>query len=774
MMFLTVILCVGVIESEAKQDPVVKLDCRLKALIGRTDVTQAKPQALVQKLTGDIFVEVRLHSAGDAALVDLASAGLRTLAKYGGLVTGVIAQSKLLDLAALKVVSTVYPLQRPLLRSVEGQGVASTRADILRETTPGFDGTGIKVGIMSDSFGAVSEATPIIADIDDDGIMEIVGTDSQLGGELPAVVELIQDATPYFDEEGNPYPMENFYSDEGRAMAEIVHEMAPGADIAFHSAFLGVANWANGVLELAEAGCQVLVDDVVYLTMPAYQDGELSQAIEKAVKEHDAVYFSAVGNSSAQCVEMAFNDIDPDNDDGPMAKIPRGNDYHNWHPYGSDDTLDVTIEPKRSIRFTLFWENPYSGTLGAGATTDYDLYVLDKGGNLLVLSDNTQGTEEAPMGDPYEFTGIYNYSETDDLHIQIIVNKHHGPAVNFKLMFWGGGVNISRKVRSHNTPMIIGHNKSDYVMSVAAVNFNEADSDGERQNNPRRIDPTVYSSLGGRTAILFSATGEILAEPEYRFSPDIASIDGANNSFFGSDSDIDDDDLPNFFGTSAAAPHAAAIAAIMRQANPALTSKEICDLMREAATDIFMPGVDFYTGWGFLYADDALRAVPNPIMPLEPTPVATPTVTPTPVIEPTATPVPLEDIISDSANLGVNQVIVTDNVLALTDLSRGTDYDDVEKSDLVIRWNIVFSDVKEYHVYVKVDDQALQYLGRTDDVNATKFVWKANQPKINAIFADGPLFGHEYAFHVFAITESGNPSFYGPFSTIGSVKLEGL
>ncbi len=773
-MLITAVLLIGVGDVDAKQDPVVKLDCRLKALIGRTDVTQAKPQALVQKLTGKVFVEVRLHSADNSVLEELKSAGLITLAKYGGLVTGVISQDKLLDLAALKVVSTVYPLQRPLLRSIEGQGVASTRMDILRETTPGFDGTGVKVGIMSDSFGAVSEATPIIDDIDDDGILEIVGTDSQLAGEVPAAVELIHDGTPEFDEEGNPYPMEDLYTDEGRAMAEIVHEMAPGAEIAFHSAFLGVASWADGVLKLADAGCQVLVDDVIYLTMSAYQDGELSQAIEQAVKEHDIVYLSAAGNARAQAVEMAYNDIDPDNDDGPMAKIPKGNDYHNWNPEGFDDTLNVLIEPGRSVRFSLFWENPYSGTLGAGATTDYDLYILDENGSMITSSDNTQGTIEAPMGDPYEFTGIYNYSETDDLHIKIVVNKHHGPAVNFKLMFWGGGISISQAVRSHDPTMMIGHNKSDYVMNVAAVNFNEADSNGERQNNPRRVDPTFYTSLGGYTAILFSATGETLAEPEYRFAPDIASIDGANTSFFWADSDIDDDDLPNFFGTSAAAPHAAAIAALMRQANPALSSKEICDLMREAATDIYLPGVDFYTGWGFLYADDAVRAVPNPITPPEPTPIVTPTVTPTPTPEPTQTPVPIEDIISGSADLGVNQVIVTDNVLSLTDLSRGTDYDDVEKPDLVIRWNIVLSDVKDYHVYVKVDDQPLQYLGRTDDPNANRFVWKANRPKINAAFAGGPLFGHDYAFHVFVISNSGNPPYYGPFSTIGSVKLEEL
>ena len=50
-----------------------------------------------------------------------------------------------------------------------------------------------------------------------------------------------------------------------------------------------------------------------------------------------------------------------------------------------------------------------------------------------------------------------------------------------------------------------------------------------------------------------------------RRSPQIASTDGGNTTFFVRDTTLDPDGQPNFFGTSAAAPHAAGIAALAVQ-----------------------------------------------------------------------------------------------------------------------------------------------------------------------------------------------------------------
>ena len=481
--------------ANAKMDPTNKLDCRLKALIGQTGQTMAKPQGFIKLPSGNVMVEVRLHSADPAVLEELKAAGLQIGANFQGLVSGSISPQKLLNLANLNVVSTVHPYIRPITRAVQGEGVASLRVDILREATPGFDGTGVKIGVISDSFALASDATPLIEDIDGDGIMEIMGTDSQLAGELPAAVELIEEAT----EEYRPDA-----SDEGRGMAEIVHEMVPGSEIAFHTAFNGLANWAEGIVQLAEAGCKVIVDDVVYLTMPVYQDGEVSKAIQQVAEEYDAVYLTAAGNAFDQCFETAYRDIDPDNDDGPWSKIPKGNDFHNWGARTNTEYLNVAIPPNGSTRITLAWENPFSGTLGPGASTDYDLYVFDSDYNIIELSDTTQGDEDGPMGDPYEFLGVSNPSKTDFLNVKIAVNKHHGPAVDFKLFFWGSLIKVQGDVRMGDDPFMLGHNKSDYLLNVAAVHYYENDSGGTRLHNSRRIDPAYFESLGGPVRVLFS------------------------------------------------------------------------------------------------------------------------------------------------------------------------------------------------------------------------------------------------------------------------------
>src|SRR6185295_7420833 len=89
--------------------------------------------------------------------------------------------------------------------------------------------------------------------------------------------------------------------DEGRGMAELVHDVAPGAQLLFHSAFnntntspgqsIGVA-----INALVAAGANIIVDDVAYLTMPAYQDGKSAQAARAAFLA-GVPYFSSAGNN---------------------------------------------------------------------------------------------------------------------------------------------------------------------------------------------------------------------------------------------------------------------------------------------------------------------------------------------------------------------------------------------------------------------------------------------------------------------------------------------
>lgn len=117
-----------------------------------------------------------------------------------------------------------------------------------------------------------------------------------------------------------------------------------------------------------------------------------------------------------------------------------------------------------------------------------------------------------------------------------------------------------------------------------------------------------YSSAGD-TPILFADNGERLRRPIARYQPRLVGPDGVNTTFFYADTSLDSDSWPNFFGTSAAVPHAAGVAALLKSANGALTPAEIYAALEGTAADMGTPDFDFFTGYGFIQADRAIDRV---------------------------------------------------------------------------------------------------------------------------------------------------------------------
>ena len=109
------------------------------------------------------------------------------------------------------------------------------------------------------------------------------------------------------------------------------------------------------------------------------------------------------------------------------------------------------------------------------------------------------------------------------------------------------------------------------------------------------------------------------SEPNRLYRNDlVVGPDGTNTTFFFADTSRDLDEWPNFFGTSASAPHVAGVGALMLEANPALSPGDIYAALEGTALNMNpraegppedLDGFDFDTGYGFVQADLAVDAV---------------------------------------------------------------------------------------------------------------------------------------------------------------------
>jgi hypothetical protein len=146
----------------------------------------------------------------------------------------------------------------------------------------------------------------------------------------------------------------------------------------------------------------------------------------------------------------------------------------------------------------------------------------------------------------------------------------------------------------------------------------------------------------------------------------------------------------------------------------------------------------------------------------------TPTASNTPVVVlPTATPVPTVDISGSFLE-------IYGNPSSTTNIAGGSDTDPVGVRDLVIHWTLSFPKnlLREYHVYVRTNKgSSFQYLGRTGDPNSSQLVWTAGSSLITPSLREGPVPGNSYEFIVYALSLSGVPNDFGPFTTSGPINL---
>jgi len=573
------------------------------------------------QIKGDkVVVDVTVKTDISSARAELQKLGFKESASFGRVISGLIPISSLSQLESTTSIQFAKPAYKPmhagkpvsavmpgymqyLRRSavaaslkaawkvpapVISQGDTAQQSNIARKKYK-VDGKGVKVGILSDSYNNLGGAQT--------GVLhgELPGPGNPFNYRKP--VQVLED-------------LDSGGTDEGRAMIEIVHDVAPAAQIAFHTADFGQADFANGIVQLASTGCDVVADDVMYFAEPFFQDGIIAQAIDY-VKSRGVTYFSSAGNQSIRSYE---SDYHPTNVE---ALGPGNGTAHNFSGPGTPPRYfqPIYIPPGGSLISSFQWDQSSFSASGVGCPSDLDIYLLDTAGNVVAAG----ASNNIASGDPIEVFGYFNDTKSPTFYLVIL--KFDGPdPTHLKYLLFNDALFYltANPIPGILSPALVGHAKAEGAIATGAAFYLQTPAYG--------VTPPVlegFSSVGG-VANYYDVSGNRIA-PLIRKKPEIVAPDGGNTSFFdpfgNGDISEDADTYPNFFGTSAAAPHAAGVAALMIDAQKlhTITPSQIKGVLTTHTYDMDNPyttgfdvGFDFASGYGLIKADEAVGEVKFP------------------------------------------------------------------------------------------------------------------------------------------------------------------
>lgn len=616
-----------------------------------------------------IYLKEAMNARKRRALLPQSAVVTATDLSYrAGVIEAFVAVADVAALAKTPGVSSVVLAVQPLLDvgATTSQGVVQHRVNQVTQT-----GTGITIGVMSDSFDTTTSTTD--GYLADQVSGDLPGPSNGQGRTQPVVVidDSIAGAT-----------------DEGRAMAQIVHDMAPGARLGFATASSGQVSFADNIRSLAGLptgtkslpgfAADVIVDDLFYSDSPMFGTSIVGRAVNE-VAAAGVSYFSSAGNRASQ--QGYFSDariVTPAaglgaNPTLDFSAVPAALYAGGFHNFRTDGTVDIAQNIVGGGRISFQWDDPFDVTPptydptpiasasgnatstttpasvivpGLSAGTQYRVTVfatatsgLDAVVRIVSPSGATVLTQDTGLDEEIYFfapeSGNYTVNVTAfdnsstgafDLNVYVASGVQR-VTTDYNLLFFSnagaylssatlaasniasnqpleigalpsGNVQLviarantptapvpAKKVRyvmttgrvaeyfDYQTPISFGHNHEPGAMSTAA-----------HSPFPPFL-PEDYTSPGP-SYILFDANANRLPAPIVRQKPDIAAATNVNTTFFSSDSSRDSDAFPNFGGTSAAAPHAAAIAALVLESRGgprSVTQPQMRTILQNAA-----------------------------------------------------------------------------------------------------------------------------------------------------------------------------------------------
>ena len=323
-----------------------------------SDVTHRVTRKLPALRASDGYVSISAYGDDLAGLrAQLTAKGLLNAKVHATAVSGKAPVAALRDMAK----TTGLKFLRPTLAMARGQGAVvsqgdrSLRSDLARRES-GANGRGIRIGVLSDSYdcapGAFEAGAPFTR-----------ASEDIANGDLPREVLVLKDLAPAPSDD---------CSDEGRAMMQLIHDVAPGSPLAFYTAFESQEDFAAGIRALADAGSQVIVDDIIYFAEPMFEDGIIAQAVDD-VHGDGVAYFSSAGNDARQSYESRFRLSNEDGISGPRHDFAQGR--------AVDGLQTTTASAGSATLLSVQWDQPSLSANGKrGAQSDIDVWFYDANG----------------------------------------------------------------------------------------------------------------------------------------------------------------------------------------------------------------------------------------------------------------------------------------------------------------------------------------------------------------------------------------------------------
>jgi hypothetical protein len=441
--------------------------------------------------------------------------GGRVETSYGNDVQSLVPIDAIIQLSEDAQVSKIRLPLKPRTCAITSEGVYKTGADAWQGLTPFHGPNVVKVAILDLGF---------------------TGYEGLLGTELPASVTA-----------------KSFRSDlrldtnvHGTACAEIVHDMAPDAQLYLVN-FNTDTEQHQAVDWLIAQGVSIISYSVGWANAgDGKGTGPITEDVKKAANA-GITWCSAAGNDADVHWEGTFNDTN-------------SNNYHNFSD--NDEYLEITVPNQYSITASMNWDDwgTWNGSSYSGSANDYDLLFYYKTGATWSHLWDSANVQNGGGDWPTEEEGVYNNSGATVTIGLRILKRNATRNCKMEIFVWGV-----------NGPI-------EYNVPAGSLTI-PADSPNCIALGASDVTDDSYHYYSGRGPT-----------HDGRVKPDFAAPSGTSGATYG---------YYNFYGTSASTPHMAGALALVKGKTPYSLS-QILDIIVARALDLGDPGKDNKFGYGRL------------------------------------------------------------------------------------------------------------------------------------------------------------------------------